>query len=86
MDDWLNSLRRLPTIVNKDENSTVVKMIENIITEYFPLFSFTEPEANFFTAFLLIFVILISLPFIFLFTKGMITYKSYHIISEIFHF
>lgn len=86
MDDCLNSLNRLPTTVKRDENNTVVRMIENVITEYFPLFTLMEPEANFLTAFFLMFDILNTLPFVFHFTKDRVSYDSYYIISEIFHF
>ena len=61
-------------------------MIEKIITEYFPLFVLIGPEANFLTAFFLVFDILKTLPFAFHFTKDRVSYDSYHIISEIFQF
>ena len=62
MDEAVNSVTRLPTIVKSDENRTVVSIIENVITAYFPGLATSELIASFLTVFFLMFDI--KLPYL----------------------
>ena len=85
MEEAVNSLSRLPTIVKNDENRTVVSMTENAITAYFPLFVFKELRASLLTAFLLLFDILRTFLFVFYLTEDRVAYNSFQNSTEIFH-